>query len=271
MENADLRELLEWYRDAGVDAPLSDEPVDRFAQSEEDAAERERLRERGKQGVAKRATAFTPSPPMPQAPPAAPSVSDAQMVDAALAAANGARDATALSNAIAAFRDCPLVQTARRPVLPHFVDGATLLVLGDGPDVEEDRTGEPFAGPGGELLSRMLASIGMSFSAVSRANALPWRTPGEREPTPIEADIARPFLARILAISNASVVLVMGGTAAKLAVGPTPLPRQRGKVHELQGGARAIVTFNPRLLMTQPAQKRGAWEDLRRLRELIRA
>lgn len=263
-----IEDLLAWYRDAGVDEALEDAPVDRFAQTERLEAER-------KDAVAVRASAAAapharapvaprPAPPRPKGLPDEAAVGDAE----ALAAA--AADLSALRAAIEGFEGCALRRSARKLV---FASGepAPLMIVGDVPDRDEDAEGKPFAGPAGALLDRMLAAIELDREAVYLATALPWRTPGQRTPTPHESALLAPFLRRHVELARPQTLLLMGGTACALLL-DARFPSARGRWHEVAIGdttAQTLATFHPGLLLAQPEQKRLAWRDLRMLRDRL--
>lgn len=257
----DLSQLLAFYRDAGVDEALEAAPVDRFAEAAARAAERaEAEAVRATAAPAPRET-IAPVAALPRAPAMVPD--EAAVAEARKRAAE-AETLDALADAIATFDALSLPQTARRMVFGAGPTDASLMVIGDVPDRDEDETGEPFAGIAGKLFDRMLASIGLSREALRLTTALPWRTPGQRVPTPHERACLAPFLARHVELVAPKTVLLMGGTACDLTLSRR-LPGARQKWHELKAGsheARALVTFHPNLLLAQPQQKRLAWRDL---------
>src|SRR6185312_4292310 len=116
----------------------------------------------------------------------------------AAAAAAGTREE--LRAALVAFDGCPLAATATNLV---FADGnpqSGLMLVGEGPGGEEDRAGLPFVGPSGQLLDRMLASIGITRETCLITNLIPWRPPGNRNPTDAEVLTCLPFLLRHIAL-----------------------------------------------------------------------
>ena len=112
----------------------------------------------------------------------------------ALAASCGSL--TELEAALQQFDGCALKQTATRLC---FADGnpqAKLMLIGEAPGAEEDRQGKPFVGPSGQLLDRMLATIGLDRATVWITNIIFWRPPGNRTPTAGEVAVCQPFLER---------------------------------------------------------------------------
>lgn len=272
-----LEDLLAWYRDAGVDEALSDEPVDRYAQTE-------RLeRERSEAAAARATAAPAPAPRVPVSAPPRPRAQgapDAAAVTEAERLAAGAADLAALRAALEGFEGCSLRHSARRLVFGAGEPGARLAVVGDVPDRDEDAEGAPFAGAAGALLDRMLGAIGVDRADAYLLTALPWRTPGQRAPNPHERATLLPFLRRHVALARPGLLLVMGGTACDMVL-ESRFPAARGRWHDVRtdgnngradetvsadGAVPALATFHPGLLLAQPQQKRLAWRDLQMLR-----
>jgi DNA polymerase len=112
----------------------------------------------------------------------------------------------------------------------------------------------------------MLAGIGLTEQDVHITNIVYWRPPGNRTPTPQEAQVCRPFLERQVELVSPELVVLLGGAAAKhLLEVADGIMRVRGKFRDLEiGGApvRAIATLHPAYLLRTPAAKRLAWRDL---------
>lgn len=139
---------------------------------------------------------------------------------------------------------------------------AEWMVIGEGPGAGEDRQGEPFVGPAGQLLNAMLAAIGLKREAVYIANIVKCRPPGNRDPAPDEAAMCRPFLDRQIALVRPKLILAVGRIAAQnLLNTSTSIGRLRGRVHEV-AGIPVIVTYHPAYLLRSPGEKRKAWADL---------
>ena len=254
-----IEELLAWYRDAGVDEPLSTEPLDRFVESETIAAER-------------RTKAPLPAPAVKIARdvPALPAARSPDAVaEETRALAADCADLASLEAAIRDYEGCGLKGSARRTVFAVGDPSATLAIVGDVPDRDEDAEGTPFAGAAGAMLERMLSAIGVDAAASYRLPASPWRTPGQRPLTPQEKAQLAPFLRRHLELAQPKTVLVMGSAAELLLGANKRLPALRGRVHALTLGeheAATVCTFHPNFLLRQPEQKRLAWADLLLLR-----
>lgn len=255
--------LLAFWADAGVDAMLLEEAIDRI--------------EAGKVMPPVR-------PPSPVAPLAAvPSsrmgggqvdISAAVVQAQQLAAA--AVDLDALVAAIAAFEGCPLrfEGAATKAVVYRGDPKAPLLVIGEGPGAEEDARGEPFVGRAGKLLDRMLSAAGLT-GRVMITNTVFWRPPGNRTPTPAEQAICAPFLDRIIQLVQPRMLLLAGGASAKSVLKRDEgILSLRGRWFEWRSAdgsleLPAMPTLHPAFLLRQPAAKKRAWNDLLMLTERL--
>jgi DNA polymerase len=283
-----LQALLCFYADAGVDAALSEEPVDRFALSRAAAEEAARAREAVRQLAAEQARAAEiewteaaaapqwleeahgsqPSPPRPPQNLAAPSEA---AVMAAREAAATCETLEALKETLAGFEGCNLRFTATNLV---FADGnpeARVMFVGEAPGFEEDMQGRPFVGRSGQLLDRMLKAIGLDRSSAYIANVIPWRPPGNRDPTPQETEICRPFIERQIFLADPDVLVPLGGPSVRqLLKTTTGITKLRGKWHVYHTGRRnirALPMLHPAYLLRRPLEKRLAWRDLLTLKE----
>ena len=124
----------------------------------------------------------------------------------------------------------------------------------------------PFVGPAGQLLDKMLTAIGLTGDSCHMTNAVYWRPPGNRTPTPQETDVCRPFLERQIALVAPDVLLLLGDTAARPILELSEaITRARGKWREIEiGGHRvkAMPTLHPNYLLRTPAAKQQVWRDL---------
>lgn len=146
---------------------------------------------------------------------------------------------------------------------------ARLVFVGEAPGGEEDRQGLPFVGPAGQLLTKMIESIGLRREEVFIANVLKCRPPGNRPPKPLEIENCEPYLVRQLALLQPKLICALGTFAAQtLLKTPVPISALRGVVHHYQG-IPVICTFHPAYLLRNPSEKRRAWEDLKKLRRVL--
>lgn len=295
---AAARALLAWYVDAGADEAILAGPVDRLRPQDSRSAPppnqqgaQQGAQQSGTpsvrmslQGSAPAASAPHPAS-QPRPPAAVPRAAPAELDRPAEAARSAARAAGTLEDlkaVIEAFEGCALKITATSTVFSDGVAGADVMVVGEAPGADEDRQGKPFVGVSGQLLDRMLASIGLSRSqTVYITNILPWRPPGNRQPTPAEIATCMPFVERHIELAAPKVLMFAGGTSAKSLMGRKEgITRLRGSWIDWQrpdgGGAiPGLATYHPAYLLRSPGQKSSAWKDLlalrRRLDDIVKA
>ena len=251
---------LAWQLEMGVDELMLDAPLDRFALAEAEAA----ARAAEPAPAPRQTTRQTPSEPPPPAPKVDP-VAEAE------AAAGRATSLEALHDALAAFPHCDLKKGARNTV---FCDGradARVMLIGEAPGRDEDVSGRPFVGRAGQMLDRMFAAIGLSRSSpdaqagIYITNVMPWRPPGNRDPSAEEIAMMLPFLRRHVALADPALIVVMGNTSARAVLGVSGITRLRGEW--TQGlGKPVLPMLHPAYLLRNPIAKREAWADLLSLR-----
>jgi len=172
-----------------------------------------------------------------------------------------------LQSGLAKLDDCPLKHTASNLCFADGNPGARLMIIGEAPGRDEDRMGVPFVGADGQLLDKMIASIGLDRASVYLTNLLPWRPPGNRSPTDEETAMLLPWLFRHVQLAKPEFVLLLGGAAAKLVLGSHDgIMKLRGRWRDVDFGdgvARPVLaSLHPAYLLRSPAQKRLAFEDL---------
>lgn len=266
----DPRELLSFYAEAGYDEALEESPINRFAE----AARAAPRRVAAHSAPAAAAPAQSPREPAPARPAAAapPSpqpkaaVPDGEQAQRARALAHQAKSLDELREIMAAFDGCNLKFTAKNLV---FADGnpqADLMLVGEAPGRDEDVEGLPFVGRSGRLLDLMLAAIGRDRTGAYIANVVPWRPPGNRDPSPLETEICRPFIERQIELAAPRVLVTLGNPATKLLLrAQVGIVRMRGKwtTYATSSGSEiaAMPMLHPASLLRNPSQKRLAWRD----------
>jgi uracil-DNA glycosylase family 4 len=259
-DRAALESLLDFYAEAGIDCALDEAPHDRFAEA------------------ARPAPAQRPAPPpiLDTAPSRRPlSPAPASPAEAAEDARERARSAATLGELealLAGFESCALKFSAKNLC---FSDGnplGRLMLVGEAPGADEDRVGKPFVGRAGQLLDRMLAAIGLDRGAVYIGNIVPWRPPGNRDPTPQEVAMCKPFLERQIELADPDILVCLGGASARELLGVKEgILRSRGRwfPYRTRRDIRALATLHPAYLLRSPLQKRLAWRDFRALRRAL--
>jgi len=186
---------------------------------------------------------------------------------AAVATLSGITSLAELQAGLAGLDACPLKHTASNLCFADGNPGARLMIIGEAPGRDEDRMGVPFVGADGQLLDKMLMTIGLDRASAYLTNLLPWRPPGNRSPTEEETAMLLPWLFRHVQLAKPDIVLLLGGAAAKLILGSNDgIMKLRGHWHEIDFGdgvlRPALASLHPAYLLRSPAQKRLAFEDL---------
>jgi DNA polymerase len=282
--SAALAALLDWHRDLGADDAIGEAPVDWLARGDAPPGHAFRLPGVSAETLGRPAARTAAAPPQPAARPApqrgaavVPRQLPTQTGDAAVMAARSAARAAGsleeLRATLAAFDGCALKATAKNLCFYRGAAQARLMLIGEAPGRDEDLQGKPFVGRAGQLLDRMLAAIGLSEADVHITNIVYWRPPGNRTPTPQEAQVCRPFLERQVELVAPEIIVPLGGAAAKHLLDVADgIMKLRGKLKPItvgRHGAKAMATLHPAFLLRTPAAKRQAWRDLLAIRALL--
>jgi DNA polymerase len=175
------------------------------------------------------------------------------------------RELSVLAEQVRTCPRCPeLVATRTQTVFGVGPVDAELCFIGEAPGADEDRLGEPFVGPAGQLLNRILAACGFKREEVYICNVIKCRPPGNRTPKPEEAANCREYLDRQLDLVRPKYICCLGGTAAQHLLGTTaPLGKLRSRFHTYKG-IPVLCTYHPAFLLPhrQPAKKKDVWEDM---------
>jgi len=247
---SDTLSTLNWLVEAGADEAIAAEPVNRLAAKPAAVA------------------------PMPVAAPrpAAPALLTGDTIGDAQAAAASATTLAELKAALEAFDGCGLKRTASNTVFADGVAAGGIMLIGEAPGRDEDRIGRPFVGRAGQLLDKMLASIGLDRASNAYiTNVINWRPPDNRDPTPEEAASCLPFLRRHIELADPQLIILLGAVAARHVVGVSDgIMKLRGRWLEYRVGSSMVPlmpTLHPAYLLRQPAHKKLAWRDLQAARE----
>lgn len=280
IDPSSISALMRWYLDAGVDETIGDVPLDRFRQAErpEEAPARAGIPparpEPAQPEPARRAAPpAAPAERVPSAPPASPTlpgqVDDLSSRLARIETLDGLREA------LLAFEGCPLKSTATNTVFADGNPAARVMIVGEAPGAEEDRQGLPFVGASGQLLDRMLATIGLDRGSVYITNVLFWRPPGNRTPTPAEVAACLPFVERHIELVDPAILVLLGTASVKTLLGRTEgIIKLRGRWLEyttprMSRPIPTLPSFHPAYLLRSPGQKRASWMDLLALRDRL--
>jgi DNA polymerase len=170
---------------------------------------------------------------------------------------------------VAACTRCRLCEARTHTVPGEGSDAARLVCVGEGPGRTEDETGRPFVGQAGELLTKILAAIGLAREQVYICNVVKCRPPQNRTPLYDEIAACLPYLYRQLEILAPRVILAMGNTAAQTLLNTKQsLGALRGQLHRFRG-IPLIVTYHPAALLRNPNWKKPTWDDVRIAHRLL--
>ena len=163
-------------------------------------------------------------------------------------------------------RKCRLWETRTIVVIGVGNRNADIMFVGEGPGQQEDLQGEPFVGPAGKLLDKMLASIGLDREKVYIANIVKCRPPGNRDPHDDEQEACMNYLRYQLMLVKPKIIVCLGRIAATAIIDKDfKITRQHGQWTERKG-YWFIATYHPSALLRDESKKRPAWEDLKLIR-----
>lgn len=256
----EIVDTLEFHKALGIDEVIAKEPQNKLQKKELDF--------------------ISPSLTLPKkvTPQSKISLKSKNELDkAARETAKSAKTLQDLKECLELFEGCSLKHTAMNTVFADGVPSSKVMVIGEAPGADEDRLGKPFVGLSGQLLDKMLASIGLSRQKnIYISNILPWRPPGNRQPTAGETSACLPFIERHIELIRPKIILLVGGTAGKTLLNSTEgIMKLRGHFldYETQNEgfkALAFPTFHPAYLLRSPGQKKYAWQDLLRLKHKLK-
>jgi len=190
---------------------------------------------------------------------------------------------TQLAAACDGCRRCGLGSSRIQVVVSRGNPQAPLMVIGEGPGAQEDEQGKPFVGRSGQLLDRMLESVGIDSNRDAYVcNIVKCRPPENRKPTALEMAACRPWLEQQIALVDPAVILLAGATAVEGLLGiKGGITKLRGQWRRGEGGSLEgrwlMPILHPSYLLRNASKERGSpkwltWHDLqdvqRRLAQL---
>ncbi|WP_455478559.1 uracil-DNA glycosylase [Bartonella sp. B10] len=257
------KELLNFYKESGADAVLTDVPIDRFSKISSSEKKLKQAINIGNhqhiQSDTNQLNRILHNPDTTQR-----SLSTIEL--SAIEMAKNANTLDELKSALLAFNGCSLKLTAKNTCFADGTAGSPIMLIGEAPGREEDIQGIPFVGKAGILLNKILEAIGLTRQNVYITNTIPWRPPGNRTPTPREITLCRPFVERHIQLANPRVLIALGGVATQFLTGSqSGIIRTRGKwfIYGQEGEEKIPVmpTFHPAYLLRTPSQKKLTWMD----------
>jgi len=259
MTTEQIKTLLSIFNHAGADEIISPSPYNRYQEIEDTLVI---------------PSFVSPPPEEPKKIQTAPLISQKVACQKAQTSADDAQTFEELKAALLAFEGCSLKYTATNLVFGDGNPHARVMLIGEAPGADEDRQGLPFVGQSGQLLDKMFAAIGLTRQNFYITNIIPWRPPGNRQPTPAEAEACLPFVRRHIDLVSPDFLILVGGTATKTLLGNKDgIVRLRGtwKDYTSEGGKKmkVMAIFHPAYLLRSPSQKREAWLDLIKIKHSL--
>ncbi len=255
------KEILNWYIEAGVNENIGCVPQNRFNPAPEAVLLRKEI----------------PAPPSAAIPVGEAVTPPDNLLQSASQLAAGANSLEELKQALMNFDGCALKKTAKNTVFGQGNPHADVMFIGEAPGADEDRMGLPFVGLSGQLLDKMMLAIGLSRQTNAYiSNIIPWRPPGNRNPSNVEIALCMPFIQRHIELVAPKIIITLGGVSFTSLVntGET-ISRARGNWHSYQSaGLSAPVllmpVFHPAFLLRTPAQKKSAWRDFLNIKQKLK-
>ena len=178
-----------------------------------------------------------------------------------------------LQNQINSIENCSLKDNSQNIVLGDGNINSSIMLIGEAPGIEEDKSGSPFKGEIGELLNKMLLAIGIKRQNTYCSYAINFRPPEDRKPTSLEIKRYSVFLKEHISIINPKIIILMGSSAMEAVTGiNTKISSERGKWKEtiLKNKTYPVmISFNPSYLIRFPENKKYSWEDLKKIKKKI--
>jgi DNA polymerase len=178
-----------------------------------------------------------------------------------------------LQNQINSIENCSLKDNSQNIVLGDGNFNSPIMLIGEAPGIEEDKTGSTFKGEIGELLNKMLLAIGIERHNIYCSYAINFRPPEDRKPTAQEIKRYSVFLKEHISIINPKIIILMGSSAMEAVTGiNTKISSERGKWKEtiLKNKTYPVmISFNPSYLIRFPENKKYSWEDLKKIKKKI--
>ncbi len=174
-----------------------------------------------------------------------------------------------LNSELSNCQRCRLHENRKTLVFGVGNPDADLLFIGEAPGFEEDRTGEPFVGKAGQLLTKIIEAMGLKREEVYICNVIKCRPPENRNPLPDEIETCEPFLSKQIEAISPKVVCALGKFAAQtLLKKEAPISTLRGQFHDFKG-TPLMPTYHPAFLLRNPSAKRQVWDDIKEIKRLL--
>jgi uracil-DNA glycosylase family 4 len=180
---------------------------------------------------------------------------------------------TKLKEQINSIEDCSLKNNSQKIVLGDGNINSPIMLIGETPGIEEDKTGLTFIGEVGDLLKKMLSAINIKKENIYSTYAVNFRPPEDRKPSSVEIKRYSKFLQKHISIIKPKIIILMGTTAMESLTGlNSKISTERGKWKDVIVGNtnyNIMITFNPSYLLRVPENKKHSWNDLKKIRQKI--
>jgi DNA polymerase len=178
-----------------------------------------------------------------------------------------------LKKQINSIENCNLKDNSQNLVLGDGNINSPIMLIGETPGIEEDKSGTTFKGEVGELLNKMLLAIEIKRKNIYCSYTINFRPPEDRKPTSLEIKRYSVFLKKHISIINPKIVVLMGSSAMEAVTGiNSRISSERGKWKEIILKSKTypvMISFNPSYLIRFPENKKYSWEDLKRIKQKI--
>ena len=178
-----------------------------------------------------------------------------------------------LKEQINSIENCSLKNNAKKIILGDGNINSPIMLVGETPGIEEDKTGLTFMGDVGSLLKKMLIAINIKKENIYSTYAVNFRPPEDRKPTSVEIKRYSQFLQKHISIIKPKIIILMGSSAMESLTGlNSKITIERGKWKEViikNTSYNVIITFNPSYLLRVPENKKYSWEDLKKIKQKI--
>ena len=183
------------------------------------------------------------------------------------------KELTLLRELLNSVENCSLKNNSQKIILGDGNIDSPIMLIGEAPGIEEDKTGISFQGEVGSLLNKMLLAINIKKENIYSTYAVNFRPPEDRKPTSAEIKKYSIFLQKHISIIQPKIIILMGSTAMESLTGlNSKITIERGKWKEVivkNTNYNVIITFNPSYLLRVPENKKYSWEDLKLIKQKI--
>ena len=177
-------------------------------------------------------------------------------------------DLPTIAAEVRACQKCPLAATRTKAVPGEGPANAELMLIGEGPGMNEDKQGRPFVGASGQFLNELIAQAGYKREEVFIANVVKCRPPGNRDPQPVEIDACADYLNRQIAVINPKVIVTLGRFSMARYFPGAKISAVHGQAKQIDGRT-VVAMFHPAAALHQPALRQNIEEDFRKLKQII--